>query len=379
MVLHKTFRALTTKVDGDQGVVEAIVAVMGNVDAGDDVIHPGAFAQTINGGGARIRVLDQHKTDSVLRVIGKPLEMREVGRAELPAELLARYPEATGGLWTRTQFLMDTPEGEGAFKRLKAGALAEWSIGYDPIRADYSEREVNGKRRTVCNLREIRLMEYSPVIWGMNPATDTLSAKEEAMPPIQPLPADGKEMTERGPVQRFGDVLQGTIHQAFTVMADSAYIRGYIDRDQRIALSGAIGRALDVLTQQMDPGIAQLECYYYPASAGAYDLMAADGPDATKVGREISAANARELLALHAALGALIDRTGIAPAADASADPDDATKSGHGPAVTPDQSPRTSEAKATPADAARDGAPPDGDLLTLIDVYLAENRLLEVA
>jgi hypothetical protein len=42
-------------------------------------------------------------------VIGRPLEVREVGRDELPEALLADYPDAQGGLLTTTQFLMDTP------------------------------------------------------------------------------------------------------------------------------------------------------------------------------------------------------------------------------------------------------------------------------
>lgn len=175
---YKMFHTALLKADATQGIVEHIVAVMGNTDLGDDVIHPGAFTKTITESKGKIRVLDQHRADSVMRVVGKPLEMRELTRAELPPELLAQYPSATGGLYAKTQYLMDTPEGEGVFNRIVSGAIDEYSIGYDPLDVDYSSLTgPDGKRKTVRNLRTLKLYEYSPVLWGMNPATTTLSAK----------------------------------------------------------------------------------------------------------------------------------------------------------------------------------------------------------
>lgn len=175
---HKTFQAYTTKVDHETGIVEAIVAVMGNCDMGDDVIHPGAFTKTITERTGKIRVLDQHRTDSVMRVVGKPLALRELSRAELPMELLERYPDATGGLWTKTQYLLNTPEGDGVFKRIAAHAVDEYSIGYDPLDFDFGNTAGRGgKRRSVRNLRTLKLYEYGPALWGMNPATQTLDVK----------------------------------------------------------------------------------------------------------------------------------------------------------------------------------------------------------
>lgn len=161
----------------DQGVVEHLAAVFGNIDDGGDIIHPGSFRKTILERQGKIRCLDQHATDSIMRVIGKPLSMREIGRDELPPEVLARFPDATGGLLVKTQFLLNTPEGLGAFERIKAGAVDEYSIGYDALDADYSTAVKDGEELTVRNLRQLRLYEYSPVIFAMNPATATLSAK----------------------------------------------------------------------------------------------------------------------------------------------------------------------------------------------------------
>jgi len=175
---HKTFPGIVTKADGDQGVVRAVFALFGNVDETRDILHPGAFAKTFFERGRKVRVLDAHKTDSIMRVLGKPLSLREVGREELPTELKAQYPAVTGGAEAEIQFLMDTPEGKGAFIRLKEHAIDEWSFGYDPLDTDNSRVIKDGEEVTVRNLRTVKLYEISPVLWGANPATTTLSAKD---------------------------------------------------------------------------------------------------------------------------------------------------------------------------------------------------------
>lgn len=177
---HKNFlSSYQFKADRTQGIVESIVAVFGNDDFGNDIIHPGAFAATIQPDRLKkIRVLDQHQTDSIMRVIGKPLELKEIPRDQLPIDLLLKYPAATGGLFARTQFLLDTPEGAGAFARIVGGVIDGYSIGYDAISADYSSIVgSNGQKKTIRNLRTIKLYEYSPCLFPMNEATATISAK----------------------------------------------------------------------------------------------------------------------------------------------------------------------------------------------------------
>src|SRR5438128_8865665 len=85
---RKTFPGFTLSANQAQGIVEHVVAVMGNVDDGDDIIHPGAFTKTLAERASRVRVLDQHRSDSILRILGKPVEMREIGRSDLPTALL---------------------------------------------------------------------------------------------------------------------------------------------------------------------------------------------------------------------------------------------------------------------------------------------------
>ena len=174
----KTMLSIATKIlDDTEGVVEHVITVFGNLDDGGDISHPGSFTKTLAEGGLNVRVLDNHNYDSVLRVVGKPIRIREVNREGLPLEVLKEFPEATGGVIAKTQFLMNTPEGRGVFNRIKAGALDEWSYGYDALDTDHSKITVNGIEQTVRNLRAIKLYEYSPVLWGMNPATMTMSAK----------------------------------------------------------------------------------------------------------------------------------------------------------------------------------------------------------
>lgn len=174
---HKTFPAEVVKADEAQGIVETVWAVMGNVDEGLDIIHLGAFTKTFVERGRKVRILDQHQTDSVLRVLGKPLAFRELGHDELPDAIKARCPEATGGAWARVQFNMQTDNGRNVFHLLHAGDVDEWSFGYDVLDSDFSKVVKDGSEVTVRNLRTLKLWEISPVIWGMNQATMTTNTK----------------------------------------------------------------------------------------------------------------------------------------------------------------------------------------------------------
>lgn len=177
---YKSSTFVPLKTDEAQGIVEHLVSVYGIIDLGGDICHPGCFAKTLSERGDQIRVLDSHQRISTANVIGMPLELKEVGRGGLPEEVLQKYPEATGGLWAKTQFLMDTPEGKGAFSRIVAGAVTEFSFSYDTLDSDFSE----AKGRRVRNLRTLRLWEYGPVIFGMNPATTVLGAKVKEEQPV---------------------------------------------------------------------------------------------------------------------------------------------------------------------------------------------------
>lgn len=174
----KSFPAFITKAQGDDGIVEAIVSVLGNIDHGMDIIHPGAFTKTIHERGGKIKVLDGHNMWSAMDAIAKIITIKEVGRDELPPELLNEVPDAQGGLLVKAQFMMDDSISSGIFKRIKAGVIDEYSIGFEIIQSDITPiDDGNGNEIQIRNIREIKLWEISPVVFGMNDATTTVSAK----------------------------------------------------------------------------------------------------------------------------------------------------------------------------------------------------------
>jgi uncharacterized protein len=270
---HETKRVpfFPIKVDDALGQVTAVVSVIGNLDDGGDVILPGAFTKTIKERGTppnmKMRVLDQHQTDSILRVIGRPLEVREVGRDELPPALLADYPDAQGGLLTTTQFLMDTPEGKGAFIRIRDGAVDEYSIGYDPLNVRYENRDVGGRKLRVRLLPEIKLYEYSPVIWGMNSATSTVGVKAMG----------GSELESPS----LGDVLYGAVVPAFNRRADALLERGLITAEEHGTLLSA-GQEVAKGIKSAVPSSIYDRRADSPVSSPSFYYMAGGDPTDTK-------------------------------------------------------------------------------------------------
>lgn len=185
---HKQFdEAVVTVVDEAQGIVEAVWAVMGNVDDGGDISHPGSFTKTFNERAHQVKLLDNHRASSVMDSLGVVKQLRELTRDELPQEIIDKYPEATGGAWGRFQFLMDTPEGKGAFTRIKHGAIKGWSYGYDAVDKDYGTVTRGGEEVRVRHLRQQKLYEISPVLFPMNEATATTGFKGK--------PTEGKPYT----------------------------------------------------------------------------------------------------------------------------------------------------------------------------------------
>jgi len=183
----KIFPGYVLKADEDTGIVDAYVSIMGIVDEDmpPDLIESGAFTKTIQergpAGANKIRVLHQHRWDEV---VGKPLSLVEHTRDQLPTELLKQYPEATGGLFTRTQFILDVQRAREDFALYKSGAMDEWSIGFDTLDADMDKSTDDEAFRRI---KEVRLWEYSPVTWGANQATITTSVKDNDRGEVAPL------------------------------------------------------------------------------------------------------------------------------------------------------------------------------------------------
>ena len=162
--MNKEYKSFTAKNDIDGRTVTGITAVFGNIDSVGDVIMPGAFAKTLQEGAKRALHLWQH--DTIQPPTATIKEMREVGRDELPEEVKAGFPEATGGLLVKREYL-NTPRGDEILEGIKAGAIKEMSIGFNIIKSDFGTAEGEDVRF----LREVRLWDTSDVNWGANAAT----------------------------------------------------------------------------------------------------------------------------------------------------------------------------------------------------------------
>jgi HK97 family phage prohead protease len=109
------------------------------------VIHPGAFAKTLMENRGDVRVLWMHEFDQ-------------------PVALPGLMTEDERGLKVEFE-LSRAVVGDQNFERVRAGIINALSIGFDPIRFDFEEREGGV---LVRHLRELRLWEFSLVTWGAN-------------------------------------------------------------------------------------------------------------------------------------------------------------------------------------------------------------------
>lgn len=136
-----------------KGEVTALVAVFGNVDRGGDIIAAGAFAEEIVKSESRGWYVPGVFSHDWERPVAKTISMRETDE----------------GLEVDAQFNLETRDGAETFSNIAHGILTQYSFGYTPVGFEMTE-----SGRVLTN---IELYEWSPVLWGMNPATRTLSAK----------------------------------------------------------------------------------------------------------------------------------------------------------------------------------------------------------
>lgn len=151
--------AFAIKADADARTIEGLGSVFGNVDQGNDIVLPGAFAKSLQS--RKPAMLWQHKTD---HVIGVWDEMRETGE----------------GLYVKGRIL-ETTLGNDVYTLAKAGALTGMSIGYG-VKDSSIDRKTG-----VRQLRELVLHEVSLVTFPMNERATITRVKS----------ADGTLMTER--------------------------------------------------------------------------------------------------------------------------------------------------------------------------------------
>lgn len=142
------------KAEGDEGVYEGHFSIFGNVDDGDDVMHRGAFKETLKLRRGRIKVFLAHDWS---KLIAPPPDVIN----EDDAGLFASGHLTLGSFW-----------GRETWELMKDGALTEGSIGYraDPDAIEYDDDGVR-------HLYKVALYEISPVPLGMNALTDLRAVK----------------------------------------------------------------------------------------------------------------------------------------------------------------------------------------------------------
>lgn len=167
--MAREYKAIEQKITSIKDrLVTGVFSVAGNVDGGLDRVWPGAFTTTIAKRGTMIPHLWQHDTHSPPTAIVK--NVRELTLADLPVEIRAAFPEATGGAEVQREYL-DTPRADEVLTAIRAGSPLQMSFGYDATRYDYEKSTGNYDWERVRNLYEVDLWETSDVLWGMNEAT----------------------------------------------------------------------------------------------------------------------------------------------------------------------------------------------------------------
>lgn len=141
----------------DSGQFQGYAATFGNVDLGNDVVEPGAFAQSLDETGGRVPILDHHDP---AKQIGWNLEARE----------------DAFGLFVRGQLDLNVQAARERHSLMKlaaqVGGRSGLSIGFQTVH-DAPDPDNFKIRR----LKEVRLLEYSLVTFPMNPAAGVTRVK----------------------------------------------------------------------------------------------------------------------------------------------------------------------------------------------------------
>lgn len=163
--------------------VTGICAVFGIVDDGGDRILPGAFTKTLQEGGSRFRHLWHHGLQDWEYFVTPPTAhidaLREVSRDELGDAVLAKAPNATGGLEVKRTYL-NTERGNEVLAALQAGIPLEMSFGYDPIKIKYPENHELIAPHHWRDLLELKLYDTTDCNYGMNAATSAVKSADVA-------------------------------------------------------------------------------------------------------------------------------------------------------------------------------------------------------
>lgn len=144
MTVHIQWKAAAS----DDGTLEGYASTFGNVDLGGDVVEKGAFLATIPN----------------IKSEGIPLLADHVASTASVLGTIYDASEDDHGLKIKAKFSA-APSAQDVRTKLLEGHLNRMSIGYEPTKYAFEDRE--GK--TVRLLQEVKLWETSVVVFPMNP------------------------------------------------------------------------------------------------------------------------------------------------------------------------------------------------------------------
>lgn len=163
----------------ETGVFTGYASVFNNVDLANDVVVPGAFAETLQSygpNGENIPCYWNHVLDDPRMCIGWTLEAREDEH----------------GLFVRVQLDLDSDVGAKAYRMLQRGLVRQMSITY------IVEQETLGDENGVWYLQKLKLFEVSVVPVAANQEAEILDVKADR--PKRERPSDDTEENEETPL-----------------------------------------------------------------------------------------------------------------------------------------------------------------------------------
>lgn len=189
MFKTKDIKLHVKEMDMNKGIVQMYVSAFDSIDSDGDVMERGAFQKTISengpGGKNRIKHLWMH---SPWDLIGRPISMKE---------------DSTGLLVE--SFVSDVRNSDYR-KMYRDELITEHSVGFIPVKYE----TVDDEDRFGFNFKEVRLMEYSSVVWGANENTPVIASKTELKNAIPQLE---RQMNKISKVLKDGDMTDDTMYQ----------------------------------------------------------------------------------------------------------------------------------------------------------------------
>lgn len=161
-MFHVKHKSLVVDVNTttETGVFTGYASVFNNVDLANDVVVPGAFAETLQSygpNGENIPCYWNHVLDDPRMCIGWTLEAREDEH----------------GLFVRVQLDLDSEVGAKAYRMLQRGLVRQMSITY------IVEQETPGDEGGVWYLQKLKLFEVSVVPVAANQEAEILDVKAD--------------------------------------------------------------------------------------------------------------------------------------------------------------------------------------------------------